>query len=134
MLRSPRVGSHAQSAILPRPLPEGGGAAVERGDAGCRTLEAGRRLSEQSGAAKYVGVDAAALQQGYGDGREPRRAVAIGCPACAGQARRAGNMVRIIPKGGVRCSIDPADKTGKWGAERGNRAAGRATDVSAKAF
>ncbi|SIT35207.1 hypothetical protein BN2475_40052 [Paraburkholderia ribeironis] len=37
----------------------------------------------------------------------------IGCPACAGATRRAGNIFRMIPKGGVHCSIDPADKTGK---------------------
>jgi hypothetical protein len=43
----------------------------------------------------------------------------IGCPTCAGQTRCAGNIFRIIPKGGVHRSIDPADKTGKRGAGDG---------------
>ncbi|WP_158608927.1 hypothetical protein [Paraburkholderia sp. RAU2J] len=90
MLRSPVDGSHAQSAILARPEPKGGGAAIERGDAGCRTWKRRHRLSKQSGAANDVGVKAAALQQGYGDGRK----VALG------RCHRPSGMRRIgAPRG-----------------------------------
>jgi hypothetical protein len=63
-------------------------------------------------AAGKPGVIAAALHHGYGDGRKPRRAVAIGCRLAPGRCA-AANIFGIIPKPAVRRSIDPADKAGK---------------------
>jgi hypothetical protein len=54
-----------------------------------------------------------ALQQGGGDGRNAAQG---GCHRLSGMRRVGaplGQRFRIIPKPAVRCSIDPADKTGK---------------------